>query len=183
MYPFVEKSKDVSGSDNPDTSVFIVDVGGGPGQYLESVLHGFPYLPGRFITQDLAANQKPANDRIEAQVYDFFTPQPIKGAKFYFFRSIFHNWPDEQCLSILRNLHGAMAPGYSKLLIHDALPPETGWTRREAHLDMLMMMLGGKKRTKTDFDDLLHKAGFRVTAVYKAQIGSYSIIEAEVDGS
>ncbi|KAG6354382.1 hypothetical protein INS49_004399 [Diaporthe citri] len=39
------------------------------------------------------------DSRVELQVHDFFTPQPVKGARAYFTRSVLHDWPDEQSCS------------------------------------------------------------------------------------
>lgn len=32
------------------------------------------------------------------------TEQPVKDADVYFMRAVLHNWPDEYCVRILRNL-------------------------------------------------------------------------------
>lgn len=47
------------------------------------------------------------------------------GARVYFFHHILHDWPDKECVSILENVIKAMVPGYSKLLIHELIVPET----------------------------------------------------------
>ena len=63
--------------------------------------------------------------RIKFMEYDFFTPQPIKDADVYLYRWIFHNWPDDKCVDILRNAIPAMKPG-AKILINDGGLPEPG---------------------------------------------------------
>jgi hypothetical protein len=64
-------------------------------------------------------------DGIETQAYDFFTVQPICGARFYYFKQILHNWGDEHAILILRNTAEAMDPeGRSTLLINDDVLPE-----------------------------------------------------------
>lgn len=87
-------------------------------------------LRGRIILQDLpvviddpVTNALPA--RIEKQKQDFFAPQPVKGAKCYFMHIILHDWPDEDCVKILSHLRDVMTPGYSQLLVNDAILPET----------------------------------------------------------
>ncbi|KAL8893337.1 MAG: hypothetical protein Q9192_005370, partial [Flavoplaca navasiana] len=50
-------------------------------------------------------------DRISFMVHDFFEEQPVKNAEVYYFRNIFHDWPDVQCITILQNLIPALKPG------------------------------------------------------------------------
>lgn len=61
--------------------------------------------------------------RVQFQLHSFFTPQPIKNADVYFFRLIFHDWADEQCIDILRNLVPALKNG-AKILINEIVLPE-----------------------------------------------------------
>ena len=63
-------------------------------------------------------------DRISFMAHDFFTPQPIT-ADVYFFRFIFHDWPDKYGISILQNLVPALKPG-ARVLINEFCLPEPG---------------------------------------------------------
>ena len=81
FYPFQERL--ISGADQAEDAVFLVDVGSGKGHDVQEVLRQHPELPGILILQD----QKEVIDevtgldpRIQATVHDFFTPQPIKGS-------------------------------------------------------------------------------------------------------
>ena len=55
--------------------------------------------------------------------HDFFTEQSVKNADVYFFRWIFHNWSDEYCVRILRNLIPALKP-HARIVLNDACLPE-----------------------------------------------------------
>ena len=67
-------------SDSDD--VLIVDIAGGRGQDLEVIRKKFPQAPGRMVLQDLPRTVAEAklSAGMEAMAYDFFTPQPVKGA-------------------------------------------------------------------------------------------------------
>lgn len=101
----------------------------GTGQILQDFRASVPQYTGRLVLQELAAVVAAAegmrvggkDSGIELQVHDFFMPQPVKGTRAYFMRSVLHDWPDEQCRTILGHLRNAMEPGYSKILISDCV--------------------------------------------------------------
>ncbi|KAM0804919.1 O-methyltransferase-domain-containing protein [Usnea florida] len=164
-------------------AVLMVDVGGANGSQLINFKTQFPHLPGRFVLQDLPEsieNCKPPED-VEAVAYNFFTPQPIKGARFYYFRSVFHNWPDEKCVEILRNVASAMDPEYSTLLIDDYVLPSKDAQLRSAIADVhMMIMFNSSERTSRQYECLLHDAGLQIVAIFPAGVNEESIIEAKV---
>ncbi|KAF2176818.1 S-adenosyl-L-methionine-dependent methyltransferase [Zopfia rhizophila CBS 207.26] len=61
--------------------------------------------------------------RLEFQVHNFFTEQPVKGADVYFFRSTFHDWSDKYAVQILRSLIPALKKG-AKIIINEVCMPE-----------------------------------------------------------
>jgi hypothetical protein len=76
-FPF----NDVVGQNSSKETILFVDVGSALGHQSLLLRERFPNLPGRVIIQDqkqVIDMAQPSND-IEAQVYDFFTPQPVKG--------------------------------------------------------------------------------------------------------
>lgn len=108
----------------------MVDVGGGKGLACRALAKYFPNMS--FIVQDLAdtvaagQRQLPADmeDRIKFMTHDFFTPQPRDiGADVFFFRAIFHDWPDKYCIRILQNLIPGLKKG-ARILIFDVHTPE-----------------------------------------------------------
>lgn len=60
--------------------------------------------------------------RIRFMVLDSFTEQPVS-ADLYLFRYIFHNWPDQYAMKILRQLIPVLKPG-ARILVNDHLLPE-----------------------------------------------------------
>lgn len=146
------------------TPVF-VDVGGAIGHQCIAVRQRYPDLVGRVILQEqgfiidqVKASPLPGFEGIEAETYDFFTPQPIKGTLFcpkfphktrskvvmllgaraYYFRNILHDWPDRKCIEILHNVKGSMS-AESVILIDEMVLPECGAPWRATQLDMAML--------------------------------------------
>ena len=100
----------------------VVDVGGGCGTVSEGLALRLPRL--NFIVQDseevvrYSSVVLDVKDRVSFMPHDFFHEQPVRGAQIYYFRNIFHNWSDEDCVRILRSLVPALTPG-AHIIIDD----------------------------------------------------------------
>lgn len=158
-------------SATPDTSATtIVDVGGNRGHDLESFAESNPEFKGHLILQDLPETVEPLKGEehvFKAMPYDFFTSQPVKGAKFYLLLACLHNWDDDSGLAILKNLADAMQKGYSRLLISGLLLPEIRAPRRAAELDIQMWVLqASRQRTESELEHLVDAAGLEIFKVW-----------------
>lgn len=110
-----------------DSDVLLVDVGGGSGHWAQEFRRAIPAqdFPGRVVVQDQPSVVSRIHvDEIEAMAYDFFTPQPIEGARLYLFKQIIHDWDDKKAIEILKNTAQSMIHGQSTLLIDDYVLPE-----------------------------------------------------------
>ena len=73
-----------------------------------------------------------------------------------------------------------MTPGYSKLLIHELILPNTGAAEIQARYDLVMMTFnGGMERSKAQWSKLLEEAGF-VNITFWEHFDHDGIVEAEV---
>ena len=73
-----------------------------------------------------------------------------------------------------------MRPGYSRLLIHEFVLPDTGASLSAAGLDLHMMaMHAGMERTREQWTQLLGKAAFHIIKIWD-RYGDKGVIEAEV---
>jgi demethylsterigmatocystin 6-O-methyltransferase len=179
-YPVQQELKGFTPSSN---SAVLVDIGGGFGQHSVQFKEKFPNVEGRIVVQDLPSTlahlpKRPAG--IEFEEYDFFTPQPIRGAKFYYLRHIMHDWPDKDCIRILENIIPAMGPE-SMILIDDVALPETNvpW-QVSAMVVMMMAALGGCERTKDDWESLLDRAGLKIVHIFRYDEAKFHSIVAAV---
>lgn len=136
----------------------VIDVGGGNGYVSVALAKAFPKL--HFIVQDLPQIEKSANetipddlkDRVKFMAHDFFTPQPKDiQPKAYFMKSVLHDWSDEDCARILKNMVREFEKGV-RLFDIDRIMPRSGErpAYEEAFMrytDLLMFsMLGAKER-------------------------------------
>ncbi|KAJ5692331.1 hypothetical protein N7462_001754 [Penicillium macrosclerotiorum] len=173
IYPVTEKL-----NVSPD-QILLVDIGGGVGHDLIAFKKQFPELPGKLALQDLPqvidTIKEPLSGDICVTPHDMFKPQPIRGAKAYYMRTVLHDFPDKQALEALAHIREAMAED-SVLLIHEhTLPEGSNIPPLAATLDLHMMeIFSSLERTEEQWTNLLKKAGFRTVHVWKAPPGGQS---------
>ncbi|KAL9111990.1 MAG: hypothetical protein Q9227_003610 [Pyrenula ochraceoflavens] len=153
--------------DFPSDKPVFVDIGGGIGHQCAALLDKFPDLQGTVILQDLpsvvAEAQVPRD--VQVMAYDFFDPQPVKGAKFYYLRAVLHDHDDLACLKILKRVYDAMGTE-SVLLLDEIVAPTTNIDWYVTQTDLTMMVgHGGMERTREAWGELLDKAGMEIRYV------------------
>jgi hypothetical protein len=161
----------------------IVDVGGGHGAFLAAMLRGASGARG--ILFDLASVAEGARELLRAEgvaerctivTGSFFDSVP-PGGDAYVLRAIIHDWEESKALRILGNIHRAMKPDATLLIVELVLPeddsPHPG---KLVDLEMLAN-IGGRERTAAEYGDLLAQAGFRMTRVVPTASPA-SIVEA-----
>ncbi|KAJ5575483.1 O-methyltransferase [Penicillium sp. DV-2018c] len=183
LYPWEDQLGAVA-----DDHVSIVDIAGSHGNAMRQIRKIAPGLQGhRLIVQDLEPviqehSKALRDDGIEPQVYDFLKQaQPIRGASRYYFRRVFHDWPDvPEAKKILQNTAVAMDRDQSRILIHDIIVPETGATMTHAWQDLSLMAIGGIERTEKNFASLLDSAGLELVKVWRKPGDIMGIVEARL---
>lgn len=121
----------------------LIDMGGGLGHDLTAFHSRFSSLPGRLILQDLPPvinNIKELSPSIERMVHDLFQPQPIKGARAYYLRTVLHDFPDTQAIQILKGVRDAMTSD-SVLLLNENFLPEKDVPLYNAEMDFSMLAI------------------------------------------
>ncbi|GAA2347072.1 acetylserotonin O-methyltransferase [Streptomyces kunmingensis] len=162
----------------------VVDVGGGRGGLLRSVLRHNPQLTGVLVDlENVVAGHvldtSELKGRWRAEAGDFFVSLP-SGADVYLLKHVLASWPDEQCLRILRTCRAAM-PEHGRLLVVNAMIPDGNEPHPGKTVDMLMMtVLNGRSRTRAEYEALLAAAGFEVTGLLEPSPHA-SVLEAAVD--
>ncbi|KAL8826682.1 MAG: hypothetical protein Q9170_007312 [Blastenia crenularia] len=184
IYPAAEQLVQGFESDKNPERVMLIDVGGATGEEALEFRRRYPTAPGKLVLQERESviERLPETKGLEKMVHDFFTPQPVRGARAYYFRRIFHDWNDERSLDILRNTATAMAKGYSKVLINELVVPRRGASSFAANQDLNMMsVLSAVERTEEQWRELLPKAGMRIVKIWGTEGGTESIIEAMLE--
>jgi hypothetical protein len=183
FYPVAERL--IDGFNSSINETLLVDVGGGRGHdvALFSAVH--PSHPGKLVLQDrepvIASIADKENLPFESQAHDFYTPQPIAGARAYSLHSILHDWDDEHGVKILENLRPALTPGYSRVLLNEIVLSEEKPTLAATSMDMMMLAhLGVRERTEAHWKEIIEKAGLAFVRVYNYPGVAESVVEAEL---
>ncbi len=179
---FYEKSSSRKLLDCYDFSPFstLIDVGGGMGSFLSSIVERYPTIQGtNFDLPSVIRRAKEDNpNRLHYIEGSFFDPLP-GSYDGYLMRNILHDWCDEKCLLILNNLRSSM-PQNSKLLIFETvLRKDTGHRMgRFSDISMFIMTPNGRERTLAEFEHLLTRSGFEMINTIHTKGSSKTIIEA-----
>jgi hypothetical protein len=175
-------------ADAYDFSAFqtLVDVGGGHGGFLTTVLKRNPALKGVLFDRPGVIEQAREQvaeaglaDRIELVAGDFFQEVP-KGGDAYFMRQILLDWEDEECSVILRNCIQAMNPGGALLVSERVLAPGRADLIGKLIDLILMVDTPGRGRDETEYRRLFTRAGLTLKRMIPTQ-SDYKIMETVVD--
>jgi ubiquinone/menaquinone biosynthesis C-methylase UbiE len=164
----------------------VVDVGGGDGSLLITLLQANPTMKG--VLFDLPhvterAKQRIADasltDRCKVVAGDALTSAP-SGGDAYILSRVIHDWDDDHAVTILKNCHRAMTDQGKLLLIERVLPARVESSSAAQALVLsdlnMMVMNGGRERTEAEYRALFEAASFRLTKVTPTQ-SAMSVIE------
>eukprot|EP00931_Biecheleriopsis_adriatica_P055883 TRINITY_DN33125_c0_g1_i1.p1 TRINITY_DN33125_c0_g1~~TRINITY_DN33125_c0_g1_i1.p1 ORF type:complete len:529 (+),score=107.79 TRINITY_DN33125_c0_g1_i1:46-1632(+) len=178
-----------------EPSPLVVDVGGGSGHLLASVLKRHPTWNGVIFDQPHVVTPECLDQALKGELSsraraiggDFFAnDSSIPGhADVYMLKWVLHDWSDVRCHAILSSIRTAVnatkeaassCSRKARLLIIEVLRLEPD----SADIDM-WVIYGGKERTVKEYKDLLQDAGFSTTRVTQLPENSGLVaIEAEM---
>jgi SAM-dependent methyltransferase len=176
LYPALATSVDWSRTSH------VVDVGGGSGRLIATLLNAHPHLTGTLFdlphvvneAETLGTNRALA-DRLTVVGGDFFHEIPRCGDCLVL-ANILHDWPDDRAAQILANGRRALRAGSRLVVVEMALDNEQEpLLARSTDLNMLTLT-GGKERTLAEFSVLLQQAGFDLESVVNVENMTCAIV-------
>lgn len=161
----------------------LVDVAGGHGSLLTTILKANPRLQGILFDRspviaraehERYMTAKDIKKRCRLEAGDFFEAVP-KGGDAYIMKYILHDWNDEACIKILTNCRAAMHEKGKVLVVDNVIAPgnNPSWGKL---LDIQMLIIGGRERTTEEFAALFTAARLKLTKVIPTTC-SLSIVE------
>jgi O-methyltransferase domain/Dimerisation domain len=149
----------------------LMDVGGGHGTFLRNILEANPKMKGTVF--DMPSTVEAVEDcarsnldceRMSFSAGNFFVSVP-EGADAHLLSNVIHDWDDDHASRILRNCRKAAARD-GRLLLVEMVLPESGANCFSKLMDLNMLILtGGRERTRADFARLLHASGYHLERI------------------
>jgi hypothetical protein len=177
---FGESMTSLSRTENPTVAAAydfsglrtLVDVAGGHGSLLATILKTNSKLKGVLFDQhsvivraekDKHVTSKGIAERCRLESGNFFEAVPM-GGDAYIMKYILHDWSDEECVKILANCRAAMNENGKVLVVDNVIAPgnDPGWGKL---LDIQMLIIGGRERTKKEFAAMFAAARLKLTRV------------------
>ncbi|MFJ5552960.1 methyltransferase [Streptomyces sp. NPDC093225] len=170
----------------------VVDVAGGSGMLLGTVLAARPELRGTVVDQPHMVPVATAHldaavgpGRYEAVAGDVFTGAGLpRGADVYLLSRVLQDWDDAHCTTLLSHLREALAagdrPGDGRLLVLERVVSEPGAPRLLPLLyDLhLLMAAGGRERDLAGYRAVLAAAGLRLESVHELSLETSLLVAA-----
>lgn len=154
----------------------LVDVGGGYGEMLGTILQQYPQLTGILFDETYVTahalptlNKHGVADRCQVISGSFFDSVP-SGGDGYLLKHIIHDWDDQRAITILKNCCNVL-DNNGKILVMEMVVPSGNNPSAAKMLDlnMLVMCPGGKERTQEEFTELFKQAGLQLTQIIYTQ--------------
>lgn len=169
LYPSVIAAYDFSMSKQ------VVDVGGGCGTLIASILAANPNLKGILFDQPDVVRQATTvleaygvAERCEIMAGDFFKAVPT-GGDTYVLSNIIHDWDDDRAAAILHNCRQAIDERGKILLVEMVLSGKNEPALARATDLNMLVLTGGRERTEEQFSKLLACSGFELKRVIPVQ--------------
>ena len=164
----------------------ILDVGGGLGAVLSVLLQAAPQAQGAsFDLPDVGPGaqdylrQAGLSERAAFIGGSFFEAVP-QGFDCHVLKYIVHDWDDGHSRRLLAQCARALQPGGVVLLIEQVLPERVTPDPAVAGMvrgDLIMLNIGGRERTESEYRRLLAEAGLTLTRIVPTDT-PFSVIEA-----
>ncbi|KAL1864313.1 hypothetical protein Daus18300_007736 [Diaporthe australafricana] len=160
-----------------------IELGGKTGHQAAQFKLKYPDVRGRVIWQDAhpSLDMAPSMPGVEKLAHSIFESPPVKGAKFYFLSRVFHNNTPQKACNLLQLLKSAMVAG-SRLLIDEAVPPETNVDYLASAIDLTMLeAFAAIERTESQWRETLEDNGLELVKVHVYNPSIYeSIVEVRL---
>jgi hypothetical protein len=167
-------AEDVANEYDWSSAAHVVDVGGGTGALLRTLLAAHPHLRATLFELPRVVATVESADRLEIVAGDVFR-DPLPAADAYVLSQIVHGWPDGGAAQILRACAEAGGEDARILLVEGVLPETPSVD--EASFDLFMLTLsGGRQRTLDELRRLAESVGLQLRSSQLLSTGN-SLVE------
>lgn len=171
----------------------IMDIGGGSGAMLASLLRRFPSMRGgMFELQGVISHTRPffrtggQFEDVGGRVADGYLIagnflEAVPASEVYIMKWVLHDWGDQEVVTILKNIRGAIVENKdtSRLVLLESILAD-GYSARLSRLgdiNMMMMTAHGMERSEAEWRHLAEKAGWGHFRLFKLRRSWVDAIE------
>ncbi|MFN2127911.1 MAG: methyltransferase, partial [Anaerolineales bacterium] len=155
----------------------ICDIGGGQGAFLIQLLSAYPHiigyvadLPGALESAEKTIAKANLCNRCKAIPYDFHKEAP-PACDAYFLVNVLHDWDDESCIRILKNITNSMNADSRLWIIEYILEPGPGFSVAKLLDIEVLVMSGGRERSVSEYKTLIGTAGLELSRIIPMKNG------------
>ena len=155
----------------------ICDIGGGQGNFLIQLLAVYPHirgyvadLPGAAAAAEKTIAKSNLSDRCKAISHDFHKDAP-PACNAYFLVNVLHDWDDEICVRILKNITNAMNADTRLWVIEYIIEPGPGFSVAKLLDIEVLVMSSGRERSIKEYKTLVGAAGLELSRVIPMKSG------------
>jgi len=155
----------------------ICDIGGGQGTFLIQLLAEYPHimgyvadLPGAVASAEKTIAKANIGDRCKAIPYDFHEKAPPV-CDAYLLVNILHDWDDEICIRILKNITNSMNADSRLWIIEYIIELGPGFSVAKLLDIEVLVMSGGRERSIEEYKTLMGAAGLEVSRIIPTKSG------------
>lgn len=148
----------------------LVDVGGGEGSLLATILQKYPAIQGTLFDQPAVMERAKAlfareglAERCTFVSGSFFETIPAQ-ADAYVLKQILKDWSDHEVISLLQNCRRAMKPESKLLIIEPAILSEGMLYEKLVDLQLMVVAPAGE-RTEEEYRKLFQEAGLTLSSL------------------
>lgn len=160
-----------------------VDIGGGSGAFLASILRAHPEMNGSLFDMEHVIKSATPDFRdpggkyadISSRVPELLTgdfTESVPSSSVYTMKWCLHDWMDEDVLTIFQNVRRSIVETQnSRFLVFESVKQSGRSGRLPRYGDLIMMITcNGKERSREDWARLAKQAGWRIEGVYPIRL-------------
>ena len=156
----------------------VVDVGGGTGALLAEILKAHPSARGILVDRPSTVARSAeifaragVSARVTTRGQSFFDALP-PGGDLYLLKNVLSDWPDDEARTLLARCAEAARPRGRVVAVSGVSPDDRGAPSPEL---LMLVLVGGKGRTLTEFRALAQSAGLDVHAAGRTASGRFVV--------
>jgi SAM-dependent methyltransferase len=154
----------------------IADLGGGYGGFARRLVERYPGLDVVVVDLPAVVATAPAGPAgVRFLAADLFTDELEEGFDCAIFNRVLHDWSDPEAVTLLAKARSLVVSG-GEVIVAEKLAPEADLDLDQAATALMLVLLGGARRSAARYSELMAEAGLVVEAVIGTSEGPAAVV-------